>query len=294
MKVQLRAAAVTLALLGAAADGSAQRITSDTALASMVAAERAFSKHSLASGVQNAFLRHMSRDGFLYRPRVVRAHAFLRSRPMPPGMLLTWEPAFADVAASGDLGYTTGAWISSRRDFPDAPPTFGQYATIWRRQTDGSWKAELNIGIAHDADPVGVRSLATAPAPEYRSAKRGSAADQASLFAADSALAAAARADGAAAAFQRRTGSGLRLLRMGRFPLQGDSATAMLRATPTYRWQHAGGGVSAAGDLGYTYGVYSVTPMYGRNSESGDYLRVWRRDRAGVWRVVLDVTSPGR
>jgi ketosteroid isomerase-like protein len=294
MKAQLRATTLALALVFPALPAAAQqRITTDTALASMVAAERAFSKHSLERGAQDAFLLYMSDDAFLYRPKVVRAHAFLRSRPMPRGTLLTWDPSLADVSASGDLGYTTGEWISSRRDFPDAPPTFGQYATIWRRQMDGEWKAELNVGIAHEPDAVGVKSLATAAPPEYRSATRGSAADKASLFAADSALAAQARSSGAAPAFQGRAGQGMRLLRMGRFPIRGDSATSLLRATPTYRWQHAGGGISAAGDLGYTYGVYSIAPQ-GRNAEGGDYLRIWRRDRAGVWRVVLDLTSPAR
>ena len=294
MKAQFRAAALALALVFSALPVAAQqRITTDTALASMVAAERAFSKHSLERGAQDAFLTWMSGDGFLYRPRVVSAHAFLRARPMPRGTLLTWDPAFADVAASGDLGYTTGEWISSRRDFPDAPPTFGQYATIWRRQMDGAWKAELNVGVAHEPDAVGVKSLATAAPPEYRSTTRGNAPDRASLFSADSALSATARSSNAATAFQARAGAGMRLLRMGRFPIRGDSANALLRATPSYRWQHAGGGISAAGDLGYTYGVYSIVPQGGR-AEGGDYLRIWRRDRGGVWRVVLDLTSPAR
>lgn len=291
MKAQLRAAVLPLALMIVAAPAAAQRIRSDTALASMVAAERAFSKYSLERNTQDAFVRYMSQDGFLYRPKVVRAHAFLRARPMPPGLMLAWEPEYADVAGSGDLGYTTGEWISQRRDYPGAPPTFGQYATIWRRQADGSWKAEVNIGIAHDPDPVGVKSLSTAPAPEYRGSPRH-AADSVSLFAADSALAVVAQEQNAATAFQRRTGPALRLLRMGRFPLRADTANAVLRATPTYRWKAVGGGISRAGDLGYTFGVYSIVPPLGGNTESGDFLRIWRRDREGVWRVVLDATSP--
>lgn len=292
MKVQLRAALLPLALISLAAPAAAQRIRSDSALASMIAAERAFSKHSLERGTQEAFLRYMAEHSFLYRPKVVRARAFLQARPMPRGLMLAWEPAYADVAASGDLGYTTGEWISQRRDYPDAPPTFGQFATIWRRQADGSWKAEVNIGIAHDPDPVGVKALATAAAPEYRSNARRAAADSLSLFAADSALSVLAQETSAATAFQRRAGAGLRLLRMGRFPLRADTANAVLRATPTYRWKAVGGGISSAGDLGYTFGVYSIVPPLGGNTESGDFLRVWRRDRDGLWRVVLDVTSP--
>jgi hypothetical protein len=30
----------------------------------------------------------------------------------------------------------------------------------------------------------------------------------------------------------------------------------------------------------------------GPGRESGDYLRIWRRNAAGEWQVVLDLTSP--
>jgi len=294
MKASIRAALMLPALLAFPVQALAQRERSDTALATMIAAERAFSQYSLQRGAQNAFLRFMARDSYLYRPKVVSAQAFLRRQPLPPGTLLTWEPAYADMSASGDFGYTTGEWISSRQDIPDAQPVFGQYVTVWRRQTNGIWQAEVNVGIAHAPDAVGVKSLVMAPAPEYRSAARNADADRASLLAADSALAQLARGEGAAVAFQRRVAPGFRMLRRNRFPLRGDSANAVLRATPNYRWQPAGAGISAAGDLGYTFGVYTSAPPLGGNTESGDYFRLWRRDRSGLWRVVLDLTSPAR
>jgi ketosteroid isomerase-like protein len=271
------------------------RMKSDTALASMVAAERAFSQHSARGGTQAAFLAYLAENSVIYRPRAVKALVYLRARPMPAELLLVWEPVFADIAASGDLGYTTGPWIGSSRSERNSEPSFGEYVTLWRRQADGRWKAELDAGIAHSADPIGPQGLETPSAPAWRS--RGRAGnDLASLLAADSALAAAAAANGAGPAFRTRATDHMRLLRTGRFPLQGDSARAFLRATSGYTWKPAAGAVSKAGDLGYTYGPYALlTEPGGRQAtETGDYLRIWRRAGNGEWQVALDLTSPAQ
>src|SRR5436190_18110221 len=62
--------------------------------------------------------------------------------------LLSWEPIFADVSRAGDLGYTTGPW-EFRPDGPDDQPVaFGQYFTIWKKQSGGDWKAVLDRGVS--------------------------------------------------------------------------------------------------------------------------------------------------
>jgi ketosteroid isomerase-like protein len=60
---------------------------------------------------------------------------------------LTWTPVYADVAASGDLGYTYGTYEFRSKD-KDGKPTvsYGKYASIWKKQKDGSWKVGLDMG----------------------------------------------------------------------------------------------------------------------------------------------------
>ena len=55
---------------------------------------------------------------------------------------LSWKPVGADVAASGDLGYTWGNWKYL------APDTayYGNYFTAWKKQKDGRWKVALDGG----------------------------------------------------------------------------------------------------------------------------------------------------
>jgi ketosteroid isomerase-like protein len=62
---------------------------------------------------------------------------------------LTWTPVYADMAASGDLGYTYGTFEFSSKD-KDGKPTveYGKYASIWKKQKDGSWKVVMDMGNA--------------------------------------------------------------------------------------------------------------------------------------------------
>jgi len=64
-----------------------------------------------------------------------------------PDNHLTWAPVGAGIAASGDLGYTYGTYEFSSKD-KDGKPVVdkGKYATIWKKQKDGSWKVAVDMG----------------------------------------------------------------------------------------------------------------------------------------------------
>jgi len=286
MRIVIRFSALAAILVALPLQAQTRNLK-DTAFASLVTAERAFSMQSIKKGTQNAFVTWMAPGAFLYRPKVVNAHAFLKARPMPATVQLVWDPTYADIARSGDLGFTTGPWLSQRRDQPLADPTFGEYVRVWRRQANGAWKAEIDAGIAHGADAIGPKEVATAPASLYRGATVAAATARKSLLDADVAFNDLSSKQGAPAAFMKLRTTDMRLMRNGEMPMIGDSAIAALRRKPQYLWKPVGAGVARSADLGYTYGVY------GMPGETGDYLRVWRRDAAGVWEVVIDLTSPG-
>ena len=58
----------------------------------------------------------------------------------------------AEVSLSGDLGYTVGRFESVSVDSMGVE-TRGQglYVSIWRRQEDGSWKVEMDLGNPTDS-----------------------------------------------------------------------------------------------------------------------------------------------
>jgi ketosteroid isomerase-like protein len=69
----------------------------------------------------------------------------LYSRPLPG--ILTWEPYFADIGQSGDMGYTLGNSQYTIKDSTGAAKVYhGFYVTIWKKQADGSWKYVFDTG----------------------------------------------------------------------------------------------------------------------------------------------------
>ncbi len=64
--------------------------------------------------------------------------------------VLTWYPTKGDIAESDDIGYTFGNWKLTAKDSSGKDLIFeGNYSTVWKKQTDGSWKYVLDCGSSH-------------------------------------------------------------------------------------------------------------------------------------------------
>jgi len=55
---------------------------------------------------------------------------------------LSWKPEKAEVASSGDIGYTWGNWKFVVKD----TTYYGNYFTAWKKQPRGNWKVSLDGG----------------------------------------------------------------------------------------------------------------------------------------------------
>jgi ketosteroid isomerase-like protein len=61
---------------------------------------------------------------------------------------ITWEPYFVEMSASTDLAYTLGKSQSTMTSASGKKVvSHGHYVTIWKKQTDGSWKLVFDTGI---------------------------------------------------------------------------------------------------------------------------------------------------
>lgn len=97
----------------------------------------------------DAFLTYFADDGV----EVVDGGGFdtkdaMRKRaPWPEGTTLTWTPIKAEMAASGDLGYTYGNYIyTAKNKDGKLVANYGKYTSIWKKQQDGQWKVMLDMG----------------------------------------------------------------------------------------------------------------------------------------------------
>ncbi|HVP86410.1 MAG TPA: DUF4440 domain-containing protein [Rhizomicrobium sp.] len=121
----------------------------------MMAADRAFAKMSLEKGAHAAFLAYMTDDVRLFdsdHPPIVgrrAAEAYYAKNPDPKGSTLDWTPVEAMASDAGDFGYTRGTWVFAAKDEKgkDIKVT-GYYVTGWKRQADGKYKFNLDIGGA--------------------------------------------------------------------------------------------------------------------------------------------------
>lgn len=63
-----------------------------------------------------------------------------------PKFSITWTPAQAEVAASGDLGYTRGTnAITVPTEGGGTTTLAGRYVTVWRKAADGKWRCAVDF-----------------------------------------------------------------------------------------------------------------------------------------------------
>ncbi|MEZ5359304.1 MAG: DUF4440 domain-containing protein [Candidatus Zixiibacteriota bacterium] len=109
-----------------------------------------FSAMSVEQGMKAAFDYYMDDNAVMYRPQAQvfqGREAILPLFPAGTEHKLEWEPTFADVAQSGDIGYTLGKYVYSyTNEKGELQQSTGHYVTIWKKQADGSWKYVFDTG----------------------------------------------------------------------------------------------------------------------------------------------------
>ena len=274
-------------------NGFAQKQSLAPDLQSLVDREREFARTANEKGVRDSFLAFIADDGIIYRPGPVSGKEWLTPRPARPG-LLTWQPVFAEISNAGDLGFTTGPW-EFRQNGPDDPRiAFGEFSTIWRKQSDGNWKFVIDIGISYEkANAPIARWQLPADFNRRKELPKGDVSGlKTKLSEEDNRFSTVAVMKGVVKAYDQFGAEGIRLLRNGAYPIVGmKAAAAVLAARPGHlSWQPVKADVASSGDLGYTYGNYEFKGN-GTNAEAenGYYMRVWQKQSNGKWKVVLDV-----
>ena len=114
----------------------------------LMSADRSFSAMCESKGMRAAFIEFIDSNGVLLRPNqlpIIGANAIdYLIQQNDTAYTLTWDPKRAEVAKSGELGFTYG--IYAMRPSTQDTLFYGTYTNIWRKQGDGNWKLMLNTG----------------------------------------------------------------------------------------------------------------------------------------------------
>lgn len=253
----------------------------------VVAAEDAFAVLSKQAGTGPAFLANSTPTSYVAEGgKLLNAQDVWKARPAQPNTRLTWYPSLVDVAQSGDLAYTTGPWTSLQNDKPQAT---GEYVTVWRKQPDGKWKFEVDMGIER---------IGTAPARAAFILQPHLAAGPATPSTAPGFVLldldlkfAKAEALKPGLAYEQSLSTEARLFRPGLSMMQGAAAIAnMKNLDRPYEFTATTGYLAAAGDLGYVVGtLHRARAGASQPEENGSYLHIWRREAVAGWRLVLEI-----
>jgi len=260
-----------------------------SALNDMVTTEQAFSQMAQDKSIRDAFMTYIADDGLLFRPGAVNGKKWMSEHPLPSSdkrPVLVWQPAYAGMAASGDMGFTTGPWEAKADINDDKPQGYGHFVTVWKKQQDGSWKFVVDLGISHpqSGGPQALWTPAETPKKEFKPIDVPIICE--TLLERDRNYAAAVLSRGFAKSYAAYAARAVRLYRANNLPFIGrDAAIEQLsKTTGEVKWTPIGGDVSSAGDLGYTHGTYEA------GDERGSYVRIWKKQN-GLWRIVMDVTN---
>lgn len=114
----------------------------------LMEADRNFSSMSKAKGMKTAFIEYLDSNGVLLRPGnapIEGANAIdYLLRQNDSRYTLTWDPRKAEIARSGELGFTYGVFALHPKT--EDTVIYGTYVSIWKRQQDGKWKLLLDSG----------------------------------------------------------------------------------------------------------------------------------------------------
>jgi ketosteroid isomerase-like protein len=255
----------------------------------LVASERSFAALSAAKGTRTAFLVFLDDSSIVFRPHPVNGKKAIATQGERP-TTLSWIPEFADVAAGGGLGYTTGPWVLSKQGQPDSALAYGYFVSVWSKNSRGDWKVLLDGGTVNDKPPPspgknGKISLDAGGEEGTGTSLPGNLDIQAAELALTDSIA----LHGTIKGYESVAASGFRLYRNGFLPAVGKDATHLLlsRETGTPHFESLYSKVAASKDFGYVYGKYTFG-----DQRTGYFVRVWKSISGQPPRLTLDLFLP--
>ncbi|MDR6564164.1 MULTISPECIES: DUF4440 domain-containing protein [unclassified Arcicella] len=263
-----------------------QDVKQEEALQKMIESEKAFAQTSIDKGTKNAFLSFLGKDAIVFE-KGMPVNGLEKWQNQDFQQVLTWQPNFAEISGAADLGYTAGNWQIHDKTADGKAFGFGTFVTLWKKQSDDTWKVAVDIGVGH-ADNASKSTQIIKNYPVFKPADLKNPATLAERFVFMQDHFFWKNAKTALNPFEPHLSQNVRIYRNSQLPIVGkDPAGAFLKKSYDKKLIYTGlkAIASASGDLVCVYGTVS-----GKGS-SGSYLRMWRQEAKGVWKITLEIVS---
>jgi ketosteroid isomerase-like protein len=224
------------------------------------------------------------------------AAAIVQAESLATGTAVRWQPVRAEASADGRSGYSYGYTIYGVPSAGGAAPSIrvDRYISFWRRDDTG-WRI-VAYAETYGAPPPALAlpsAAASAVIGDLPMARTRGPLEQ--VRAADTAFSALAQRVGTGRAFGDFAAENAQV-----FSTPGEFITGPVAIRESFGpsgssgalvWRPVAGGVAQSGDLGFTVGNAVFT---GQREDGGQvvryskYLTVWKKQRDGGWRYVVD------
>ncbi len=222
--------------------------------------------------------------------------ALFAANPAPLGQLVSWLPLGGGVSDDLHDGYTFGV-AAHRAGNGHDPLRFDRYIAYWERGPTSEWRiaAYAEIGGPAAGEVSLNTSEITPPVPNWPKARAETAQR---VRAADSLFSDVAYRLGLAVAFSGAIAPTGVVFGSPQLVVGPDAVREFYAAQGTgtsLSWHPVYAAAAASRDLGFTIGEYVATglgPSGAAVQRFGKYLTVWRLQRDGTWKFLVDGGSP--
>lgn len=107
--------------------------------------EANFCKLVKEKGIKEGFLYFAAEDAVLNRDnRIINGKKEIENyfnKQDLNNITLEWKPDYVDISKSEDMAYTYGSYtLTTQNDSGENITNIGIFHTVWKKQSDGTWK----------------------------------------------------------------------------------------------------------------------------------------------------------
>jgi hypothetical protein len=251
-----------------------------TGLAGLIHAEKAFAALAFETNTRQGFLEFLDSTGVVFNEgKAQNGLQVWTANPVSKSKLL-WHPVFAGIAASGDLGFTTGPWIFRRSAENDTVLASGFYTTIWHLTKDRKWKFLADMGIQCEEGLYKINEVKEWAGRDTKNNKNDNVLSVEKNFI-------SSYDTKGNAAFSEVIDQDSWFNVDGSTPFKNGaeiSSKALSIIPGALKFIPVKGEMASSADFGYVYGFVR------HNGKDGNYLRVWKNTGNG-FKILLQVLS---
>jgi uncharacterized protein DUF4440 len=255
-------------------EGSAQK-----GIDGLIEAEKNFAAYSVAHSTKEAFLKFLDSTGIVFdNGKPVNGIETWNKREKRPGVL-NWHPQYAEIARTGDFGYTTGPWTFQPGSLSDSIAARGQYTTVWSINKNGEWKFLVDLGVGNT--PINSSTDVKKINNDKQLSGNGPVPHPGLLDAENDFLKLVP--ENKVKAYDKYLSEKSILNRNGYLPATASSdQKKLIELTPSAQYKMEEWEMSGILDMGYVYGTTII------NGKTENYLRIWRWENR-EWKIALEV-----